>query len=108
MTTINVNEIDPTILEIGPSQVLVDKAKLRELANVIWVDWRERSPKGGIYFGAEPYITAMMALDSVDDAYGADDGHTLVAYFLSNATTWRGPVARVVKRELKRRCRWTS
>lgn len=76
--------------------------KLRQLANIAWTDWRERS-KSGIYFGAEPYLAAMMALDSIDDAYGADSGESVVAYFLANATTWRGPVARAVKAELKRR-----
>ena len=57
------------------------------------------------YFGAAPYLTAMACLDSIDDAYGADDGRSVVLYFLSNARTWRGPVAKAVKAELKRRLR---
>lgn len=37
----------------------------------------------------------------MDDKYGADDARGIVLYFLSNATAWRGPVARAVKAELK-------
>jgi hypothetical protein len=43
-------------------------------------------------------------LESIEDPYGADSGDMIVRYFLGNATTWRGPVARTIKAELKRRC----
>jgi hypothetical protein len=43
----------------------------------------------------------MRSLDSVRDAYGADDGRTVVLYFLSNASTWRGETAKRIKAELK-------
>ena len=52
------------------------------------------------YFGAVPYIDAMTCLTSIDDNYGADPARQVVAYFLSNATTWRGETARRVKAEL--------
>jgi len=52
------------------------------------------------YFGAVPYIQAMEDLDSIEDSYFADSARSIVAYFLSNATTWRGPVARTIKAEL--------
>lgn len=48
-------------------------------------------------------LRVMGDLSSVDDAYGADDGRTVVLYFLSNAVSWRGDVARLVKMELRRR-----
>lgn len=73
---------------------------LRSLAGLIHQDWQKP------YFGAVPYIQAMYALQSIDDAYGLDDGHGIVCYFLANARTWRGPTAKAVKAELKRRCRW--
>ena len=38
-----------------------------------------------------------------DGMYGLDTAETIVIYFLSNATTWRGAVAREVKVELKKR-----
>lgn len=54
-----------------------------------------------VYFGAIPYLDAMGSLDSIEDSYGADSGKSVVLYFLSNAATWRGPVARRIKAELK-------
>lgn len=53
------------------------------------------------YFGAVPYLAAMHSLDSVHDQYGYDSGQSVVLYFLSNATTWRGPDAKRIKTELK-------
>ena len=68
------------------------------LARVIKNDWKK------VYFGAVPYLNAMFSLNHILDNYGFDDGKDIVLYFLSNATTWRGETARVVKAELKKRC----
>jgi hypothetical protein len=65
------------------------------IANEIGLDWK--SP----YFGAVPYLRAMHSLRDVTDAYGYDDGRSIVMYFLANAATWRGETARRVKSELK-------
>ena len=62
-------------------------------------DIRQNWPKP--YFGAVPYIQAMASLDSIKDNYGADSAKSIVLYFLSNATTWRGEAARRIKAELK-------
>ena len=59
-----------------------------------------RTPRG-VYFGAVPYLEAMGHLAYMDQSYGHDDARTIVLYFLSNATTWRGDVARRIKAELK-------
>jgi hypothetical protein len=72
-------------------------ASIREIAAVIKKDW----PKP--WFGAVPYLDAMFSLDSIDDMYICDTGSSVVAYFLANAQTWKGPVARVVKKELNQR-----
>jgi len=69
--------------------------QLHEIAKEIKQDWRKP------YFGAVPYLDALSTMKSVDDGYGHDDGHTMVIYFLSNATGWRGDVARRIKLELK-------
>lgn len=53
------------------------------------------------YFGAVPYIDAMLTMHSADDDYGADNGKSIVLYFLANAATWRGDDARRIKAELK-------
>lgn len=70
---------------------------ISDLAYITIRDWAKP------YFGAVPYLDAMRSLDSIEDAYGYDDGATVVIYFLSNAQTWRGETAKLVKAELKRR-----
>tara|TARA_R100001086_G_scaffold44965_1_gene19970 strand:- start:1703 stop:1933 length:231 start_codon:yes stop_codon:yes gene_type:complete len=59
-------------------------------------DWQEK-----VNFAARPYLDAMHSLNTVTDYFGGDPGDSIVMYFLSNASTWRGPVARSVKAELK-------
>ncbi len=54
------------------------------------------------YFGAVPYLQAMGSLDSCQDNYGYDSGKSIVLYFLSNATSWKGDDARRIKAELKK------
>lgn len=68
---------------------------LATIAREIRADWTKP------YFGAVPYLSAMQSLDSIDDSYGYDDARSIVLYFLSNATTWRGSKAREIKAELK-------
>ena len=53
------------------------------------------------YFGAVPYLEAMACLSSIQGSYYEDSAKSVVAYFLANAGTWRGDVARRVKAELK-------
>ena len=68
---------------------------LYNIALEIAGDWRP------VWFGARPYLDAMRYLTDIDDSYGQDDGRMIVAYFLSNAATWRGETARRIKAELK-------
>ena len=70
---------------------------LSRIALMVKADWRNP------YFGAIPYIAAMTTLHDMDDVYYADDAPSIVRYFLANAGTWRGDVARAVKRELNLR-----
>ena len=56
-------------------------------------------------YGAKPYLDAMSTMDQIQDNYGLDPGSQIVNYFLANANTWRGPVARDVKKELKQMVR---
>lgn len=53
------------------------------------------------YFGAVPYLEAMGSLDTMQDKFYYDDARSVVLYFLANASTWRGEVARRIKAELK-------
>lgn len=43
----------------------------------------------------------MYSLNSIDDKYVMDSGRSIVAYFLSNALSWKGEKAREIKKELK-------
>lgn len=65
------------------------------IAREITTDWRP------VNYAAVPYLQAMYQLTSINDNYGCDSGRSVVAYFLSNAATWRGEEARRIKKELK-------
>lgn len=68
---------------------------LSEIASEIRKDWKN------VYFGAVPYLNAMATLNKISDKYGMDSGQSIVLYFLSNASSWRGDIAKRVKAELK-------
>jgi hypothetical protein len=69
---------------------------LYAIASEIRKDWGSK-----INFGAKPYLDAMSSLDKVTDNYVMDSGKSIIIYFLSNATTWRGETAKRIKAELK-------
>jgi hypothetical protein len=73
-------------------------APIAQLADVVRRNWANPSPY------ALPYLRAMFSLKDMDSMYGADDAQSIILYFLSNAASYRGPVARLVKAELKSRC----
>lgn len=66
-----------------------------DIAYDIKQDWKKP------YFGAVPYLDAMLQLESINDKYICDSAKSIVLYFLSNASTWRGETAKRVKAELK-------
>ena len=72
----------------------IESRSLSVIAAEVRKDWKKP------YFGAVPYLQAMMCLDKITDNYGFDTGKSIVLYFLANAGTWRGEVARRVKKEL--------
>lgn len=67
---------------------------LYQIAAEISKDWKK------VNFAAKPYLEAMYSLDSITDKYIMDSGKSIVAYFLSNASTWRGETAKRIKKEL--------
>jgi hypothetical protein len=69
---------------------------LSEIAREIKRDWGNK-----VNYAAKPYLDAMMTLDSIDDNYMFDSGRSIVAYFLSNAGSWKGETAKRIKKELK-------
>ena len=67
---------------------------LYKIAEEISGDWK------AVNYAAVPYLEALHCLNTIDDDYGCDSGKSMVAYFLSNAATWRGDAARRIKKEL--------
>jgi hypothetical protein len=68
---------------------------ISEIAREIRADWTN------VYFGAKPYLQAMECIHAPSDPYHADNGKTIILYFLSNASTWRGDTAKRIKKELR-------
>ena len=85
------------IITVGAFDVKLSDCKLYELAAVISHDWAKPN------YAAVPYLNAMHCVEDLDSPYGADNGKTIVSYFLSNASSWRGDTAKAVRAELKRR-----
>ncbi len=76
----------------------------RNLATIAAEVYRDWGP-AKVNFAAKPYLSAMRGMDSIHDNYGADSGKSIVLYFLSNASAWRGETAKRVKAELKALCK---
>ena len=94
--------------ESGAYKVALDSAgypdvpvvrSLSAIAREIRKDW---STKGkGVNYAADPYLSAMASLGAITERFYDDSGKSVVRYFLANATSWRGDVAKRVKAELK-------
>lgn len=56
-----------------------------------------------VYFGAVPYLEALLTLDTTDPnaSYYYDTAGDIARYFLANAQTFRGADAIALKAELK-------
>ena len=68
---------------------------LHVIARDIYQAW----PK--VNYAAKPYLEAMRDLSSINDRYGYDDARSIVLYFLSNAASFKGDTAKILKLELK-------
>jgi len=74
---------------------MAEHRQLRDIAIEIYGDWgRKISPH------ALPYWRAMSHLGSMSEMYYFDTAEDVVSRFLCNAATWKGEVARRVKKEL--------
>lgn len=93
--TINYTTFDPS----KPKDY--SEMPLSQLAGEIRRDWSKQGK--GVNFAAKPYLDAMHSLDKVTDNYGLDSGRSIVAYFLGNAGTWKGEIAKAIKKELNKR-----
>jgi hypothetical protein len=54
-----------------------------------------------VNYAAKPYLDVMDSLSVKTDMFYADDAISIVLYFLCNATSFRGNIAKTLKAELK-------
>lgn len=75
-----------------------NKRTFRQIAKDIKSTWLN------VYFGAVPYLEAMLELDTTnpDAMYYYDRAEDIALYFLANASTFRGNDAKRLKDELKK------
>jgi len=78
---------------------------LYEIANEIRKDWKATAKNGKIPEPALAYLNPMATLNSINDNYMFDSAKSIVLYFLCNASTWKGEVAKRIKAELKAMCK---
>ena len=77
----------------------LENKSIAEISAIIRKDWQK------VNYAAKPYLAAMESMQSVAHSFGYDSGKSIVLYFLSNASAWRGEIAKAVKLELKNRCK---
>lgn len=83
---------------VGPEDLAqLPSMSLSQIASLIYQDWRP------VNFAAKPYLEAMSTLQSIRDNYFQDRGSSIVAYLLSNMSSYRGPTAIAIKKELNKR-----
>lgn len=68
---------------------------IHQIAREIKNEWQKP------YFGAVPYLDAMLYLTDKNSQYGWDSASSILNYFLANAQTFRGEAAKRLKAELK-------
>lgn len=66
-----------------------------EIAQEVEREWTN------VNYAARPYLDAMHQITDIADMYYYDTAKSVVLYFLSNATSFRGDAARRIKKELK-------
>ena len=68
---------------------------IKLIAQDIEMDWGNMSPY------AKPYWEAMRELTWITDSYYYDSAESVLRYFLSNAQSWKGEIAKQIKSEIK-------
>ena len=81
------------------TQTPLSEMSICRIAEIIRKDWITKSPTG-VNYAAKPYLDAMRSIDNINDPYIVETGRDMVMYFLSNASSWRGEVAKAIKLHL--------
>jgi hypothetical protein len=87
-------------MSINLSKGTTATRQLSVIANEIMKDFKLKPNYRQYYAYALPWLQAMQCINYLTDMYGAESGIMVVNYFLSNATTWKGEIARNIKKEL--------
>ena len=84
---------------MNPNQPDLSNADVQQLVALIYSDWDAINPS------AATYLHALDVNDchDLDDPVGNEAADIQMRYFLTHASGWRGPTARAVKTELRRR-----
>ena len=82
--------------QVAATQTTAPQRKVYEIAQEIRKDWGSK-----VNFAAKPYLAAMLSISNKKDMYGADSADSIILYFLSNASSYRGETAKRLKAELK-------
>lgn len=69
--------------------------QIHEIARDIRKEWKNPN------YAADPYLSAMFNLDTIDDNFGLDSAKDIIIRFLCNASSFRGGNAKTLKQELK-------
>jgi len=83
-----------TMKNLTPNQ-LPNHRPIKFIADDIKKDWVNMSPY------AKPYWEAMQSLTWITDNYYYDSAESVLRYFLANANTWKGEIAKQIKQEIK-------
>jgi hypothetical protein len=75
--------------------VKLSKMSIKEIAKFIIDDWGKTSKV------PRHYLEPMLEIETLDEMYYADTAYSVVAYFVSSASGWKGFNARVTKKYLK-------
>ena len=68
---------------------------INQIAQDIRKEWKN------VNYAAKPYLFAMFELTDKNSRCGYDNANSIILYFLSNASTFRGQRAKDLKNELK-------
>jgi hypothetical protein len=82
-----------------PDRIDLTALDLQDLVAMVYADWDHVNPY------AASYLNAMDVNDchQLDDPVGNETAEIQIRYLLTHAAGWRGPTARAVKAELRRR-----
>jgi hypothetical protein len=91
----NCNLVNEVSEMFNPVKIKRKMRLIKEVAKDIAHNWTNVCPY------AKPYLQAMLHLNKITDKYYLDDASSVIRYFLANANTYRGEMARKHKAELK-------